>query len=103
MTTRAKLSIVEMRRTSRYPVDFMARAEHRRLDEVDLRIVNLSVQGFMIEGEVDIERGERVELRLPHIGRIDAHLVWRHEGRCGFQLERVIREEEFNALLSAVS
>lgn len=103
MTTRAKLSIVEMRKTSRYPVDFRTRAEHRRLGEVDLHVVNLSPQGFMIEGEIDIERGERVELLLPHIGRIDAHLVWRHEGRCGFQLERIIRDDEFNALLAAVS
>ncbi len=54
----------------------------------------------MISGHLDLERGERIELRLPGIGRIDAHLVWQHEGKAGFQFERIFRDDELRALLA---
>jgi hypothetical protein len=92
--------MIELRRGLRHDVVFAVTAEHRRLGEVPLNIVNISDQGFMSLGEVDIDRGERIEVRLPVIGRIEAHLVWRHGGRSGFQLERIVRPDDFQALLA---
>ena len=92
--------MIEMRRGMRHDVAFSVTAEHRRVGEVPLNIVNISDQGFMSLGEVEIDRGERIEVRLPVIGRIEAHLVWKHGGRSGFQLERIVRPDDFQALLA---
>ena len=46
-------------------------------------------------------QGERpdIEIRLPVVGRIEAHLIWNHEGRLGFQFERIVRFEDFIKVL----
>jgi hypothetical protein len=49
------------------------------------------------------ERGDRIELRLPQVGRIEAHLIWTVENRAGFQFERVVRVPEFMAMLEKVA
>ena len=38
-------------------------------------------------------------LRLPHIGRIEAFLVWSDETRAGFQFERIIRQDDFTKMI----
>jgi hypothetical protein len=35
-------------------------------------------------------------VRLPVIGSIEAYLAWKHEGRAGFQFERLIRAAAFD-------
>ena len=92
----------EMRRGRRHDIAHSLTAQHRRLGELTLEIVNISDQGFMCTGEMAIERGERVEIRLPVVGRIEAHLVWVHGDRAGFQLERIIRPEDFQALVAVL-
>lgn len=98
----AQLSVIEMRNAARRSVDHAAMAEHPRLGAVLLHLKNLSPQGFMIQGELALQRGERLEIQLPVIGRIDAHLVWAHEGRAGFQFERLIRQNDFVVLADAL-
>ena len=102
MSAGAQLSVPDKRRAARHPVDYKAMAEHRQLGDVDLHIVNVSAQGFMIDADLGLERGERVVLRLPVIGRIEAHLIWAHEGRTGFQFERVIRVDDFLKLVDTL-
>jgi hypothetical protein len=95
--------MIEMRRGRRHDIMHSLTADHRRLGELTLEIVNISDQGFMCANEVDIQRGERIEIRLPVIGRIEAHLVWVHGDRSGFQFERIIRPDDFRALLAALN
>ena len=45
----AQLSVPDMRRAARHPVDFPVIGEHRALGDVKLHICNLSAHGFMIE------------------------------------------------------
>lgn len=99
MSAGAQLSVTDMRRAARHPVDFPVIGEHRTRGDVHVHIVNLSAHGFMIRGDELFERGERLTIRLPVIGRIEAHVIWRTEDRCGFQFERILRLEDFNALL----
>ena len=49
----------------------------------------------MVEGDLELTRGERVIIRLPELGRIEAHLIWVAESRAGFQFERIVRFEDF--------
>lgn len=95
MSAGAQLTVTDMRRAARHPVDHKVIGEHRRLGDVHMHIVNISAHGFMVEGELDLQRGERVVIRLPEVGRIEAHLIWAAENRAGFQFERIIRLDDF--------
>jgi hypothetical protein len=56
----------------------------------------------MADGDVPLSRGERVTIRMPEVGRIEAHLIWASEGRAGFQFERIIRLEDFMRMIEAL-
>ncbi|KMS59454.1 pilus protein PilZ [Novosphingobium barchaimii LL02] len=102
MSSGAQLTVTDKRRAARHPVDYTVIAEHRQLGDLPLHIVNISAQGFMAQGEIQIERGERLVMRLPVIGRIEAHMIWAHEGRSGFQFERIIRIDDFLKLVDTI-
>jgi len=95
----AQLTVTEMRASARCPVDFDAIGEHLTLGDLDLHICNVSTTGFMIDGCNVMERGHRVIIRLPAVGRIEGCCVWTHEGRAGFQFERIIRPNDFAAMI----
>ena len=99
MSAGAQLSVTDLRRAARHPVDYRVIAEHRRLGDVNLHITNVSAQGFMVDGDLDLDRGERIVMRLPVVGRIEAYLIWAHEKRSGFQFERIIRIDDFLKLV----
>lgn len=101
MGSGAQLTVTDLRRAARHPVDHKVIA-HRRLGDVHLHIANLSAHGFMVSGEVDMSRGERVIIRLPIVGRIEAHLIWSTEERAGFQFERIIRLDDFIQLIDTL-
>ena len=98
----AQLTVTDMRRATRHPVDHKVIGEHRRLGDVHIHIVNLSAHGFMAAGPLELSRGERVVIRLPEVGRIEAHLIWATEDRAGFQFERIIRVEDFSCMIDAM-
>ncbi|MFA7586563.1 MAG: PilZ domain-containing protein [Novosphingobium sp.] len=102
MPSGAQLSITDQRRAARHPVDFPVMAEHRQRGDLLLQIANISAQGFMVHGDQPLARGERVMVRLPVIGRIEAHLIWAVEDRAGFQFERVIRLDDFLKLVDTL-
>ncbi|WP_189620243.1 PilZ domain-containing protein [Novosphingobium colocasiae] len=95
----AQLTVTDKRRAARHPVDHHVIAEHRNLGDLPLHIINVSAQGFMAQGGLALERGERIVMRLPVVGRIEAHLIWLHEERAGFQFERIIRIDDFLKLV----
>ena len=98
----AQLSVTDMRRAARHPVDYPVIGEHRLLGDVMMRVANISANGFMIEGSVALGRGERVTIRLPHIGRIEAFVVWNNDARAGFQFERIIRLDDFMKIIDGM-
>ncbi|MEQ1496444.1 MAG: PilZ domain-containing protein [Novosphingobium sp.] len=98
----AQLTVTDLRRAARHPVDQKAIGEHRRLGDVHLHIVNISAHGFMVDGDLGMERGERLTIRLPEIGRIEAHLIWAADDRAGFQFERILRLDDFMRMIDAM-
>lgn len=103
MATGAQLSVPEMRRATRHPVDFAVIGEHRTEGDVHLHIVNLSDHGFMAQGRMlNLTRGERVTVRLPVIGRIEAHLIWSTDDRAGFQFERILRTDDLGKMIDTM-
>ncbi len=98
----AQLSVTDLRRATRHPVDHRVIAEHRRLGDVHLHVINLSAHGFMADGAPGLDRGERVIVRLPVIGRIEAHLIWATDGKAGFQFERILRLDDFMKVIEVL-
>ena len=98
----AQLTVTDMRRATRHPVDHKVIGEHRRLGDVHIHIVNISAHGFMANGPLDLSRGERVVIRLPAVGRIEAHLIWTTDDRSGFQFERIIRLDDFMRMIDTL-
>lgn len=99
----AQLSVTDMRRAARHPVDYPVIGEHRTIGDVRLHICNLSAHGFMVdgleEGRTNLARGDRVIVRLPLIGRIEAYCIWMTDDRAGFQFERIVRLDDFTAMI----
>lgn len=102
MARGANLSVMDMRNAARHSVDHVTIAEHRSLGDIKVHIVNISANGFMTEGDMPLQKGERITVRLPSLGQMEAHLIWTLGGRCGFQLERIVRQSEFGELVKAL-
>ncbi len=94
---------IDLRRAARHRANHTAIAESKQHGDVKLHIANISAQGFMIDSNEVFDVGDRIELRLPAVGRIEAYLIWARDERAGFQFERVIRLPDFLALLEEVS
>lgn len=98
----AQLSVTDLRRAARHPVHFPVIAEHRQRGDVMMHVANISANGFMVEGETGLGKGERVTIRLPSIGRIEAFLIWNSGERAGFQFERILRLDDFMRTIDAL-
>lgn len=95
-------SDMNLRRAARHRASHKVIAESRLHGDQYIHIVNISVHGFMIDNNPGYDRGERIELRLPIIGRIEALVTWTVAQRAGLQFERVLRLPDFAALLDQI-
>ena len=98
----AQLSVTDMRRSTRHPVDFPVIAEHRVSGDLNLHICNISAHGFMVDDAPSLSRGDRLIVRLPVVGRIEAYVIWTTDDRAGFQFERIIRVDDFMTMIRAL-
>jgi len=98
----ANLSVTDMRRAARHPVDFPVIVEHFSRGDINLHVSNLSAHGFMVDDAAQLGRGERVIIRLPIVGRIEAYVIWTRDNRAGFQFERIIRIDDFEAIIDTL-
>lgn len=102
MSVGAQLSVTDLRRAARHPVDFPVIAEHHDRGDVKMHISNLSAHGFMVDDGTDLGRGDRVIIRLPVVGRIEAYVIWTRDERAGFQFERIIRLDDFVTMIDTL-
>lgn len=102
MNAGANLSVTDMRRAARHPVDFPVIVEHFSRGDINLHVSNLSAHGFMVDDAAQLGRGERVIIRLPIVGRIEAYVIWTRDNRAGFQFERIIRIDDFEAIIDTL-
>ncbi|WP_417621607.1 PilZ domain-containing protein [Parasphingorhabdus sp.] len=92
----------DSRRATRFSVDFETICEIHPNQEIRVHIANISANGMMLGEVMGMAKGGRVTVRLPVVGRIEAFLVWSHQGRSGFKFERVIREPDFVTMLDHI-
>lgn len=103
MTSLSKQASPDLRRATRFSVDFETICEFHPHQEIRVRISNISAHGMMLADPLAMEKGDRIVVRLPVAGRIESYLVWSHQGRCGLEFERVIREPDFVAMLDNIN
>lgn len=77
----------------------MVMGEHRTRGDIPLHIANISAQGFLVDNSALVERGDRLTISLPGIGRIEAYAIWVADERAGFQFERILRLDDFMELI----
>jgi PilZ domain-containing protein len=99
MTTVSPEMSPDPRRATRFPVDFETVCEIQPDQEMQIHIANISAHGMMLTDPIEMEKGDRITVRLPVTGRIEAYLMWSHQGRHGFEFERVIRQPDFVRML----
>ncbi len=99
MTGGASLSVTDMRRAARHPVDYPVIVEHFEHGDLKLHVSNLSAHGFMVDDAHQLARGDRIIIRLPVVGRIEAYVIWTRDNRAGFQFERIIRLDDFIGII----
>ena len=98
----AQLSVTDLRRSTRHPVDFPVIGEHRDRGDMKLHVCNISAHGFMVDVPPALDRGDRVIIRLPQIGRIEAYCIWTAGERAGFQFERILRLDDFIGMIGEI-
>lgn len=96
------MSVTDLRRAARHPVDYPVIGEHQQRGDLKLHIANLSAHGFMVDDAQGLDRGDRVIVRLPEIGRIEAYVIWVRDKRAGFQFERIIRFDDFMRIIESL-
>ena len=102
MSTGANLSVTDLRRAARHPVDFPVIVEHFSAGDLNLHVCNISAHGFMVDDASGLSRGDRVIIRLPVVGRIEAYVIWTRDRRAGLQFERIIRLDDFVARIDTL-
>lgn len=72
-----------MRRSERVPVDEKARLRPNGWSSLEVRIVDLSEDGFRAECEATILCGSPIRIDLPGLGETEAQVTWRRRGEIG--------------------
>jgi hypothetical protein len=65
------------------PVDETARLRPNDWSSLEVRLVDLSAEGFRAECEATMLRGSTIRIELPGIGEVEAQLTWRRGGEIG--------------------
>jgi hypothetical protein len=65
------------------PVDETARLRPNDWSSLEVRLVDLSAEGFRAECEATMLRGSAIRIELPGIGEVEAQLTWRRGGEIG--------------------
>jgi hypothetical protein len=65
------------------PVDETARLRPNDWSSLEVRLVDLSPDGFRAECEATMLRGSAIRIDLPGLGEVEAQVTWRRDGEIG--------------------
>jgi len=72
-----------LRRSERIEVDTRTRLRPNNWSSLEVRLVDLSAEGFRVQCDAAVLRGALVRIALPGIGDVEAHVSWRRRGEFG--------------------
>lgn len=83
-----------MRRSERIEVDEKARLKPNDWSSLEVRIVDLSKDGFRAECDATILCGSPIRITLPGLGEVEAQVTWRRHGELGARFMTAIDLDE---------
>ncbi|HEY0011789.1 MAG TPA: PilZ domain-containing protein [Allosphingosinicella sp.] len=72
-----------MRRSERIEVDTTTRLKPNDWSSLEVRLVDLSAEGFRVQCDAAVLRGALVAIALPGLGEVEAQVSWRRRGEFG--------------------
>ncbi len=72
-----------MRRTERIAVDEATRMRPNGWSSLEVRILDISENGFRAQCEAVVKAGSCISLDVPGVGPVDAQVSWRRDGQLG--------------------
>ena len=100
--TRAQLAILpEGRRAERRIVNLAAHLRETGAAVADVDIVNLSTDGFMARGEMHVEAGGNVLLKLTGLEPQNCRVVWVEDGKAGFEFSTPLHPATLELVVAA--
>jgi hypothetical protein len=72
-----------VRRNERMAVEGTARLRPNSWSSLEVRLIDLSAEGFRIQCEVMILAGSAIWIDLPGVGEVEAQVSWRRRGELG--------------------
>lgn len=72
-----------MRRSERIEVDERTRLKPNGWSSLEVRLVDLSAEGFRIQCDATILCGSLIAIELPGLGEVEAQVSWRRRGELG--------------------
>jgi hypothetical protein len=102
--TRGQLAILpegEGRRAQRRIVNLAAHLGEAGASVSDVEIINLSTDGFMAQGEVSVEPGACVWLKLTGLEPQNCRVVWVEDGKAGFEFSTPLHPGTLEMVVAA--
>lgn len=85
------MSAVETRTVSRDSLFLLASIRVEQDDEVHkVRVRNLSDGGMMGEGNIRVKRGNRLQIELRNIGKVEGSVAWVQDNRFGIAFDEEV-------------
>ena len=102
--TKAQLAILpenDGRRALRRMVNLAAHLGEPGASVSDIELVNLSTDGFMAQGEMKVEPGTEVWLKLAGLEPQNCRAVWVEEGKAGFEFTTPLHPATVELVIAA--
>jgi hypothetical protein len=72
-----------LRRSERIEVDETTRLRPNDWSSLEVRLVDISAEGFRVQCDAAVLRGSLVRVALPGLGEVEAQVSWRRRGEFG--------------------
>ena len=102
--TKAQLAVLpenEGRRATRRIVNLAAHLGDPGASISDVEVGNLSTDGFMAQGELNLEPGATVWLKIAGLEPQNCRVVWVEEGKAGFEFATPLHPATVELVVSA--
>jgi len=91
------------RRSARAAVALDTELARGGLDRALCRVTDISIHGARLQTYTELRRGTKIWLRLPHVGEIEAKIVWATDFAAGCHFQNPLTREAFDILAPMTS
>ena len=97
----AILPVSDGRKAERRIVNLAAHLRDPGATVADVEVINLSTDGFMAQGELSLEPGATVWLKLPGLEPQNSRVVWVEDGKAGFEFTNPLHAATVELVVAA--